>query len=358
MLKILVFIGLTTIYASQKPENVTPIANEQNKISFSKAPIITANPDYLKIKSQSKLVNDVDIDDVIAQKLMSNYSVGDIKKIFETDQMINIFMLLGRLSIILIMFVVLWKAINRFTVTFVNSVVKRTHRNSKYTDTQALTNTAGPILNSILHWTLICVTLLIVLAEMDVKITPIIYSFGVFGLAISIGAQTLVRDIISGIITLFEGIISIGEIVELNGQLGTIEAMSLRAIEFRHSNGKMQVIAFSEISSLLNLSRDYSICNIVLPVAHDADLSEVEEMFKDIFDVMKSEDSWKDLIIGELNLAGVVSITETAVYTSCLAQTQPDPYDLFGKEFRKRLHLQMQKRKIPAPKFTSVIMKS
>ncbi len=357
MLKILVFIGLTALYAAQKPENVMLGAHEQNKVSFGKAPAIAANPDYLKIKNSSKFVNDVDIDDVIAQKLISNYHISDIKKVFETDKMLSIFMLLGRLSIILVIFAILWKTINRFTLRFVNSVIKSTHSYGEYTDGQSLANTAAPILNSILRWVLISITLLIVLTEIGVDIMPIIYSFGVLGLAISIGAQTLVRDIISGILTLFEGIVSVGEIVEINGQVGTIESMSLRAIEFRHINGKMQVVAFSEINSLLNLSRDYSICNIVLPVAHDADLAKIEAMFEDIFADIKSDDSWNDLIIGDLNLSGVASITETAVYISCSARTKPDPYDLFGKEFRKRLHIQMHEREIPSPKFTSIIMK-
>ena len=147
------------------------------------------------------------------------------------------------------------------------------------------------------------------------------------------------------------------EIVDINGQVGTIEAMSLRAIEFRLSSGKIQIIAFSEISSLLNLSRDYSICYIVLPVAHEANLSKVEETFKYVFEVMQDDDQWKDLIIGEISFSGVTSITETAIYTSCLIKTQPDPYDLFGKEFRKRLHVQMHEREIPFPRFTNIVMK-
>lgn len=358
MWKVIICIIFAAIYAGQRPENIISGGlNEQSKVDFTKAPYSTANPDYLKIKSASKFISDVDIDDVVAQKLLSNYRINDLKKVFETDKMLNIGFLIGRLGIILIIFIMLWKATNRFTLRFVSSVLKRTHRHSEYTDVQSLTNTAGPILNSILHWTLISVTLLIVLAEIGVDIMPIIYSFGVLGLAISIGAQTLVRDIISGILTLFEGIVSIGEIVELNGQVGTVEAMSLRAIEFRHTNGKIQVVAFSEINSLLNLSRDYSQCSILLPVGHDADLTSVEEMYKDIFKSLQNDNRWSHQIIGDINLSGVMSITETAVYVSCLVRTQPDPYDLFGKEFRKRLHIQMHARKIPSPKFTSIVMK-
>lgn len=358
MWKLFIFIILTSLHAGQKPENVMlNTGAEQNKVNLNKPPVVTAAPDYMKTKGASKLVSDVDIDDVVAQKLLSNYKISNIKSIFEADKMLNLFMLLGRLSVILVIFIVIWKATNRFILSFVNPVVKRTHRNNKYTDVQALTNTAVPILNSVLHWILICVTTLIMLAEIGVDIMPIIYSFGVFGLAISIGAQTLVRDIISGVLTLFEGIVSIGEIVEINGQIGTIEAMSLRAIELRHSSGKTQIIAFSEINSLLNLSRDYSICGITLPVAHDANLSEVEKMFVDIFESLKNDNQWKDVIIEDISLSGVVSITETAVYASCSVKTEPDPYDLFGKEFRKRLHEQMNERKIPSPKFTSITMK-
>ena len=83
----------------------------------------------------------------------------------------------------------------------------------------------------------------------------------------------------------------------------------------------------------------------------------LEEMYKDIFKSLQNDNRWSNQIIGDINLSGVMSITETAVYVSCLVRTQPDPYDLFGKEFRKRLHIQMHARKIPSPKFTSIVMK-
>jgi small-conductance mechanosensitive channel len=357
MWKVIVFIVFTAIYAAQKPNNSTAgVQNEQAKNLINK-PTVPQNPDYSKIKGHAKTISDVDIDDVVALKFFNNYRIDDIKKIFETDKILSISLLLGRLFIILILFIIMHKTINRFTLSFVSSVIKRTHRNSKYNDVKSLANTAGPILNSILHWILISITILIVLTEIGVNIMPIIYSFGVLGLAISIGAQTLVRDIISGILTLFEGIVSVGEIVELNGQVGTIEAMSLRAVEFRHTNGKMQVIAFSEINSLLNLSRDYSQCNIVLPVSHDANLLKVEEMHKDVFKSLMDDPQWKQYIIADTNIFGVSSITETSVYVNYLIRIIPDPYDLFGKEFRKRLHAQVRERKIPMPKILNAVVK-
>ena len=351
---------MSVLYASQKTENTIPAGASYQKgnVAQGKSPAITANPDYVKVKTGQKLITDADIDDVVAQKFVSGYKIKDLQNLLKVDRIVNLGLLLSRLGVILVIFAIMWKATNRFTTRFVRSVVKRTHRHAQYTNTQSLANTAGPILNSILHWVLTGITLLIVLTEIGIDIVPIIYSFGVLGLAISIGAQTLVKDVISGILTLFEGIVSVGEIVEVNGNVGTIEGMSLRAIEFRHSNGTMQVVSFSEISSLINLSRDYSICSIVVPVSHDADIQKVEEIYIDVFNSLKKSDEWKDEIVSDIEVKGVLSITETAVYIKAAMRIKPDPYDLFGQEFRKRLFMQMKERKIPAPKFANVMLEN
>lgn len=360
MWKFLICVGLTCLYAAQKTENPASINGSYQKgtVAHSKSPSIRANPDYVKTKSGQKLITDVDIDDVVAQKFVSNYKIKDLQKLWKVESLVSIGLLLSRLGVILIIFAILWKVTNRFTNRFVSSVVKSAHKSKKYTDAEALANTAGPILNSILHWVLICITLLILLAEIGVDIMPIIYSFGVLGLAISIGAQTLVKDLISGVLTLFEGIVSVGEIVEINGNIGTIEGMSLRSIEFRHGNGTMQVISFSEISSLINLSRDYSICSIVVPVSHEADIEKVEEIYIDVFKNLKKNDEWKDEIISDIEVKGIFSITKTAVYMKASMRIKPDPYDLFGQEFRKQLFMKMKEHKIPAPKFANVMLEN
>ena len=360
MSKFLVCIVFTCLCAAQKAENTAPlnVSYQKNTISHGKSSPIKANPDYVKVKSGQKIVTDADIDDVVAQKFVSNYKIKDLQNLWKVESFISLGLLLSRLGVILIIFAVMWKVTNRFTNSFVSSMVKRTYKHQNYSDSQALANTAGPILNSILHWVLICITLLIMLAEIGVDIMPIIYSFGVLGLAISIGAQTLVKDIISGILTLFEGIVSVGEIVEINGNIGTIEGMSLRSIEFRHSNGTMQVVSFSEISSLINLSRDYSVCSIVVPVSHEADIKKVEEIYVDVFNNLKTSDEWKDEIVSDIEVKGILSITETAVYIKASMRIKPDPYDLFGQEFRKLLFMKMKECKIPAPKFANVMLEN
>ena len=78
----------------------------------------------------------------------------------------------------------------------------------------------------------------------------------------------------------------------------------------------------------------------------------------DVFNNLKANDEWKNEIISDIEVTGVLSITETAVYIRASMRVKPDPYDLFGQEFRKQLFMQMKERKIPAPKFANVMLEN
>lgn len=333
-------------------------AVSENSSTVKTAGII-AGPDYARGKGGHKLATEADISGAaVAQKFINEYKMKDFRNLLKVENILDFGLLISRLGVILLVFTIVRRTINRFTTRFVSSIIKSSYTPQRQAEAQAVAKTAGPILNSTLHWLLLAITLLIVLAEIGVDIMPIIYSFGVLGLAISIGAQTLVKDIISGILTLFEGIVSVGETVQINGNIGTIEAMSLRSIEFRHANGTMQVISFSDIGSLINLSRDYSICAITVPVGHEANVEEVEKAYDDVFNSLKASKEWGDQIVSALDLKGITSITETAIYFKACVQIKPDPHDLFGQEFRKRLFNKMKEYKIPAPKFANVMIEN
>lgn len=334
----------------------------KHKNLHTKSANVATNPDY-SAKNKPTVhdpVNegvDDEINEIVVQRVSTLLAQNSLQNFTNSDRIINFGTIIARLMIILAIFSIAWKAINRFTLTIVESIVTKTKKNNEYFNAKAIANTAGPILNSALHWFISTITLLIVLSQIGVDILPIIYSFGVFSLAISIGAQTLVKDIISGILTLFEGIVAVGETVEINGIIGKIDSMSLRAIELRHSSGKLQIISFSEITSLINLSRDYTVCKILLPIAHEANLDEVEKMFNSVYQTMKNNNLWNKKIKTEINFSGVDSITENATYVTASMKTAPDPSDAIGNEFRRLLHTQMHNLKIPFPKLASFAVK-
>lgn len=353
-------VSLSSLFTTYSSESPAP--NTKHKSAHIKSNNVATSPDYSSknAHAHSHAISegiDGEVNEIIAQRLSSMMTYKSMQSFFSTDRIIGLGGLIARLLIIIVIFTVTWKAINRFTIKIVSSIVGKTKKHDQYFDATAVANTAGPILNSVLHWFITAITLLIILSELGVDIMPIIYSFGVFSLAISIGAQTLVKDVISGILTLFEGIVAVGETVELNGHIGIIESMSLRVIELRHSSGKLQIISFSEINSLINLSRDYAVCKIAIPVAHEANLDVVKQTFINVYEEMKNNSTWQDQIKTEIKFSGVDSITETAVYVSASMQTTPDPSDNIGNEFRRLLHINMNNAKIPYPKYVNFAAK-
>ena len=347
MLKILIFFIIVTLHGAND--------NSSAAAAFSKNKAVQQKVFASKDIKAQKDTTDV-IEEIAVEKYVHENHLSKFRDLVKTDRILDLGLVIVRIIIILIIFMLFWKASNRFTIKFVSSIVKKT-RKFHGSDTQPLANTAGPILNSILHWVLIGITFLIVLTEVGVDIMPFIYSFGVLGLAISIGSQTLVKDIISGVLTLFEGIVSVGETVEINGNIGKIEGMSLRALEFRHASGKIQVISFSEISNLVNFSRDYTITSIIVPVDLGADLKKVEQTYLEVFDSLKRSSDWKDKIIKDIEITGVTNITESAVYFKAKVTIKPDPYDYFGQEFRKQLFAKMNENEIIPSKFANLVLK-
>ena len=121
-----------------------------------------------------------------------------------------------------------------------------------------------------------------VLASLGVEIGPLIASAGVVGVAIGFGAQTLVKDIISGIFYLVDDAFRIGEYIQSGTYKGTVESFSLRSVKLRHQRGALYTIPFGTLGAVQNLSRDWVVDKIVLNVPYDTDLEAVRKIMKRI----------------------------------------------------------------------------
>ncbi len=115
-----------------------------------------------------------------------------------------------------------------------------------------------PLLRNALLIVEIIVVALVVLSELGINIQPLLAGAGVVGLAIGFGAQTLVRDVITGLFILFEDAIRIGDVVEVSGKSGVVEALNIRSIKLRDLRGNLLTVPFSAVSTVLNMTKDYS----------------------------------------------------------------------------------------------------
>ena len=129
---------------------------------------------------------------------------------------------------------------------------------------------------------LVVMAVLMALSALGVEIGPLIAGAGVVGVAIGFGAQTLVKDIISGMFYLLDDAFRVGEYIQSGSYKGTVECFSLRSVKLRHHRGPLYTVPFGELGAVQNMSRDWVIDKLTVGVTYDTDLDKAKKLIKQI----------------------------------------------------------------------------
>lgn len=132
--------------------------------------------------------------------------------------------------------------------------------------------TLGPLMKNVARYALAFLALMIILREVGVDIQAILVSAGVLGLAVGLGAQSLIKDIITGFFILFEGLIGVGDVIEVGAHVGTVEAIGLRVTKLRMLNGALRVIPNGELTQFANYNRGWARAVVEVGVAYGSDV--------------------------------------------------------------------------------------
>ena len=254
-----------------------------------------------------------------------------------------------KILVILIIYMVLRRLINHFVAYYTEKIPLLNKDKHSQSTTVSVIKTVSPIIRSTVHWILIILAALSILSELNINIMPIIYSFSVIGLAISIGSQTLVKDLINGVMTLFEGNMAVGDVVTLGAFKGEVESISLRCVHLRHPTGELQTIPFSEVNYVINHSRDYSVANIEFGVSFQADLKQVEAALQAAYEQIKGDKYYAAFIKGDLKKLGISHMDDWNAKVHAVVKIIPDPSKVFLNEFYRLLIPELQKRNVPMP---------
>lgn len=127
--------------------------------------------------------------------------------------------------------------------------------------------TVSSLLTNLLRWVVAFVVLVTVLRELGVDVQALVVSAGVLGVAFGLGAQSLIKDLITGIFLLFEGLIGVGDVVEVDGHQGTVEAIGLRVTRLRELDGSLRVVPNGQLAAFTNRSRGWAraVVEVTLP---------------------------------------------------------------------------------------------
>lgn len=197
-----------------------------------------------------------------------------------------------------------------------------------------------PILQRTAQVAILVLAILTVLGQFGVNIAPLLAGAGILGLAIGFGAQTLVRDVVSGVFFLVDDAFRIGEYVDIGGTRGTVEKISIRSMRLRHHRGPLHTVPYGEIQKLTNYSRDWVIVKLRFRVPFDTDINKVKRIFKEIGKELLQHPEYGQDFLQPFKSQGVLDVDESGIIVRGKFMTKP------GKQFtiRREIYQAVQKK--------------
>jgi moderate conductance mechanosensitive channel len=199
--------------------------------------------------------------------------------------------------------------------------------------------TMGSLLKSVTSILIFTVTAITAIAEVGYPVGPLIASAGVAGVALGFGAQSLVKDFLSGIFMIFEDQYGVGDVVDLGEATGTVESVGLRVTRLRDVAGTVWYVRNGEILRVGNQSQNWARTVLDIPVALDQDLTRVQEVLRDVAHDLWDDDDYRHVIIEEPSVWGIQDLTPNWVVVRVTLKTAPLEQWAVAREMRQRVKI-------------------
>ena len=212
--------------------------------------------------------------------------------------------------------------------------------------------TLGPLMKSVARYALAFMTLMVTLREVGVDIRALLVSAGVLGLAVGLGAQSLIKDVITGFFILFEGLIGVGDVIEVGPHVGTVESIGLRVTKLRMLNGAQRVIPNGELTQFANYNKGWARAVLDVTVAYDADVRRALEALE------RAARQWgaeTGLALEAPQAQGILRFGEGELGLRLMVKVPADKRSEAEMELRRRIKETFDRDGIPVPSAERVV---
>lgn len=230
-----------------------------------------------------------------------------------------------------------------------NRLVQFAVRQNDDIEFQKRTNTLGAIVRYVATFAIIAITVIMILKEFGIEIGPILAAAGIVGLAVGFGAQSLVKDVISGFFILLEDQIRVGDVVNIAGKGGTVEKVNLRTTILRDLSGNVHYVPNGHIDVVTNMTKEYSRYVFDIGIAYRENVDEVIEIIKSIDEEMRNDPEFKEDIIEPVEILGLDQFADSSIIVKARTTTLPVKQWRVGREFNKRLKKKFDELGIEIP---------
>lgn len=251
----------------------------------------------------------------------------------------------GRIALI----IALALAAMEMTQLAITQVFTRVAQRAKTMRRASQLRTLAPVLIGVCSTTIVVVAAMMSLSEIGVEIGPLLAGAGIVGLAVGFGAQTIVKDFLTGIFLIIEDTVSIGDTVRIGESTGTVEEMSLRTIKLRAFDGTLHVFPYSEAQVIHNQTKDFSYYVFEILISNSADIGRALDLMQNTGGEVEKDQSLAGFVLAPVEIAGVDKISDAGILLKARIKTMPGRQYKVGREFLRRIKLAFDANHIETP---------
>ena len=207
----------------------------------------------------------------------------------------------------------------------------------------------APLLRGVARVVIVVLGGLVIISQMGVEIGPLLAGAGVVGIAVGLGAQTLVKDYLTGFSLILEDIVSVGDVARIGDSSGVVEAMTLRTIRLRDFDGTLHVIPYGETQVVHNLTKTFSYYVFNLSISYESDIDKALEIIREVGDGLQQDVAFRDKILAPIEVFGVDMLADSGVVLKARIKTAPSQQWTVGREYNKRIKLAFDEAGIEIP---------
>lgn len=243
----------------------------------------------------------------------------------------------GTVLLVLVLAWIGWRLVLRYTRRIEAHAIREQEETGLLTPERQRARTVAQLVRNVAMVGLVVLVVMTIL-NMFIPIGPLIAGASIFGLAGAFGAQSLVRDVISGAFMLLEGQFAVGDVIRVNNETaGMVERLTLRIVVLRDVQGVVHIIPNGEIKQVSNLTKEWSRAFLEMGVAYGEDVDRVIEALRELGREIWQDPEWNELLLAEPEVPGVERFEDSAVVIRLMAKTRPlKQWDVM-RELRRRI---------------------
>jgi small conductance mechanosensitive channel len=209
--------------------------------------------------------------------------------------------------------------------------------------------TVGGLVQNVASAFIFTAAVVMILDELKIDTKPLLASAGIVGLGIGFGAQTLVKDVISGFFLIVDNLIRVGDTAEINGISGLVEAINLRTIVLRDYRGAVHVIPAGSVTTLTNLTKDYAYAVLDVTVVYATNTDEVADVLRDVGDSIREDATFAPVILEPIEILGIERLGDLGITLRSRMKTLPAQQWNVTREMRRRIKQAFDAKGINVP---------